>query len=103
MILLGIVLLQTFYVTIKKAIETYKKESEKKNSKREELLERKEKKNQIKMSRTAQSILRIRERNPGLTLSRIVKEEGIHCTRNRMTKIVGTFIILFITLFIMGA
>ena len=37
MVLLGIVLLQTFYVTIKKAIETYKKE----NMSPEEVQERK--------------------------------------------------------------
>jgi uncharacterized membrane protein YfcA len=38
MILLGIVLLQTFYLTIKKAIETYKKETLKKNTKIEALI-----------------------------------------------------------------
>ena len=38
MVLLGIVLLYTFYVTIKKAIETYKKESVKKNTQMETLL-----------------------------------------------------------------
>lgn len=103
MVLLGVVLLQTFYVTIKKAIDTYKKESVKKNTQREALLERKESKRQMRMSRTALSILRIRDRDPSLTLKKIVEEEGTHFTLKRMTKIIGTFVILFLTLFIMGS
>jgi uncharacterized membrane protein YhiD involved in acid resistance len=103
MVLLGVVLLQTFYVTIKKAIDTYKKESIKKKTNVEALLERKESKRQMRMSRTAMSIMRIRDRDPSLTLKKIVEEEGTHFTRKRMTKIFGTFIILFLTLFIMNA
>ena len=103
MVLLGVVLLQTFYLTIKKAIDTYKKESVKKKTNVEALLERKESKRQMRMSRTAMSIIRIRDRDPSLTLKKIVKEEGTHFTRKRMTNIIGTFIILFLTLFIMKA
>ena len=47
--------------------------------------------------------MRIRDRDPSLTLARIVQEEGTHFTRKRMTKIIGTFLILFATLFIMGS
>ena len=57
----------------------------------------------MKMSRTAQSIVRIRDRNPSLTLQKITEEEMTHFTKKRMTKIFGTFMILFATLYVMSA
>jgi hypothetical protein len=47
--------------------------------------------------------MRIRDSNHSLNLNRILEEEETHFTRKRMTKIIGTFVILFVTLFIMGS
>ncbi len=58
MVLLAIVLLQTFYVTIKKARELWAKETEKKNKLEQELIEKRERKKLLKLSRTAHSIIR---------------------------------------------
>lgn len=100
--LLAIVLMYTFYVTIQKGIEEWKKETKKKTM-GEALIQEKERKRTLKLSRIAHSISRVVDKPPSKDLQKIVKEEGQHFTKKRVTNILGTFFILFVTLFLMSA
>lgn len=100
--LLALVLMYTFYVTLKKGIEEWRKET-KKRTMGEALIQEKERKRTLKLSRIAHSISRVVDRPPSKDLQKIVKEEGQHFTKKRVTNILGTFILLFITLFMMSA
>ncbi len=100
--LLAIVLMYTFYVTIKKGFEEWKKETKKKTL-GEALIHERERKRTLKLSRIAHSISRVVDKPLSKDLQRIVKEEGQHFTKKRIMTIIGTFTLLFITLFLMSA
>jgi hypothetical protein len=67
------------------------------------LLEKIERKRSLRQSRIKESVSRIIDKPPSKDLLEIVANEGRHFAVDRISKIIITFIVLFITLFLMGA
>lgn len=102
MITLEIVLIYTFYKTTLKAKDLWMKETEKKALALEALIERRERKKQLKRSRTALSISRVGDRPISKQLEGIAYEEANHFTSKRVKTISTTFLVLFCALFLMS-
>jgi uncharacterized membrane protein YfcA len=98
-LLLEVVLIYTLYKTTKKGIEIWIKENQKRKG-HQPLIEERERKREMKRSRYTTSISRIKNGPPSEELKMITAAEGTHFTRDRITKIISTFMVLFVCLFL---
>ncbi|TNV79501.1 hypothetical protein FGO68_gene11049 [Halteria grandinella] len=98
-LLLQAVLIYTLYKTTQKGIQIWIKENQKKQG-HLPLIQAEERKREIKRSRYTTSISRIRNAEPSEELKKITAAEGTHFTKSRILKIVSTFGVLFVCLFL---
>jgi hypothetical protein len=96
-------LLYTLYKTTQKGLQIWIKESKNKKMGTVPLLEKLERKRSLKQSRITHTVSRVIDKPPSPELLEIVKNEGTHFTKRRTIKLVSTFGVLFVCLFIIDS